>query len=125
MRDEPQVQLLLAEDDEDLRGLVATTLRREGYEVLEAADGAEALELADRHEPALALLDINMPRVDGVEVAERLRANGRRTPVMFLTVNTRRAEIDRALGTGPAAYIVKPFQLDRLRDQVRGILQAA
>jgi CheY-like chemotaxis protein len=122
MRNRPSQVVLIAEDDEDLRLLVATTLRREGYEVVEATDGAEALELTGRHRPALAVLDINMPRVDGVEVAERLRAAGDDTPVIFLTAQTRRADMDRALDTGPVAYIPKPFELDRLRNEVREAL---
>jgi two-component system, OmpR family, response regulator len=116
--------VLIAEDDEDLRLLVSTTLKREGYHVVEAADGAQAIALADRHEPALAVLDINMPHVDGVEVAERLRDSGGETAVIFLTAQTRRAELDRMFGTGPAGYIAKPFPLEKLREQVRAALAA-
>jgi two-component system, OmpR family, response regulator len=116
--------VLIAEDDEDLRLLVSTTLRREGYEVVEAADGAQAIELADQHEPALAVLDINMPHVGGVEVAEHLRAGDGDTTVIFLTAQTRRAELDRMFGTGPAGYIAKPFPLEKLREQVRAALAA-
>jgi two-component system, response regulator PdtaR len=114
----PALTVLVAEDDADLRLLVCTTLRREGYEVVEAADGAQALELGELHRPALAVLDINMPRLDGVEVAERLDA----VPVIFLTAQTRRADLERVLAVGPVAYIPKPFPLDRLREQVRAAL---
>src|SRR4051794_36691939 len=117
--------VLIAEDDEDLRLLVSTALRREGYKVVEAADGVEAIELAGQHEPAVAVLDINMPRVDGVQVAERLRADGSDTAVIFLTAQTRRAELDRMFGTGPAGYIAKPFPLEKLREQVRAALAPA
>ena len=117
--------VLIAEDDEDLRLLVSTTLRREGYEVVEACDGAEALDLAGVHEPALAVLDINMPHVDGVEVAERLRAGSNQTQVIFLTAQTRRAELDRMFATSPVAYIAKPFPLEKLREQVRAAFAPA
>lgn len=72
--------VLVADDDSDLRMLVATTLRRQSYNVIEASDGAEALELIGEHNPGLALLDVNMPRLDGVQVAERLREEGNHTP---------------------------------------------
>jgi CheY-like chemotaxis protein len=111
--------VLIADDDADLRMLVTTTLRRQGYTVIEACDGAEALEMIGEHAPALALLDVNMPELDGVQVAQRLRADGADTPFMFITAQTRRVDLDRALATGPAGYLAKPFPLEKLREQVR------
>lgn len=124
MSDGPNSRILIAEDDADLRTLVATALRRDGYEVIEAFDGAQALELAGSNPVALAVLDINMPRVDGVEVAERLRAGEEGPPVIFITAHTRRASLDRALETGPVGCIAKPFELEQLREQVRRALAA-
>lgn len=117
--------VLIADDDPDVRLLVTTTLGREGYPIIEARDGMEALELIEEHSPALALLDVNMPRLDGVEVAQRLRAEGATIPFMFVTALTKRADLDRALATHPAGYIAKPFPLEKLREQVRAALVAA
>jgi CheY-like chemotaxis protein len=117
--------VLIADDDADLRMLVTTALRRQGYTVIEASDGAEALEMIGEHAPALALLDVNMPQLDGVQVAQKLRAEGCETPFLFITAQTRRVDLDRALATRPVGYIAKPFPLDKLREQVRTALLAA
>jgi len=77
--------VLIADDDPDLRALVSVTLGRAGYNVIEATDGAEALEMIREHSPGVALLDVNMPRLDGVQVAEQLRADESDTPFIFVT----------------------------------------
>jgi chemosensory pili system protein ChpA (sensor histidine kinase/response regulator) len=117
--------VLIADDDPDLRMLVSHTLNRVGYTVIEACDGVEALELIREHSPGVALLDVNMPRLDGVEVAERLRADEAGTPFIFVTALTGRENLDRAVATFPAGYISKPFPLQKLRDQVRAVLTSA
>jgi len=114
--------VLIADDDADVRMLISTALDRDGYNVIEARDGQEAIELIDEREPALALLDVNMPRLDGVQVAERLRAEGSPVPFIFVTAQTRRAELNRILATNPTGYIPKPIPLQKLRDQVRAAL---
>jgi CheY-like chemotaxis protein len=116
--------VLIADDDADLRMLVTTTLRRQGYTVIEARDGAEALEMIGEHAPGLALLDVNMPQLDGVQVAQQLREDGADTPFVFITAQTRRVDLDRALATGPVGYLAKPFPLEKLREQVRNALLA-
>ncbi|HEY2602465.1 MAG TPA: response regulator [Thermoleophilaceae bacterium] len=114
--------VLIADDDPDVRMLVSTALGREGYPLIEACDGVEALELIEQRSPSLALLDINMPRLDGVAVAEKLRKDGVDTPFIFVTALTRRADLDRAISTCPAGYLAKPFRVEKLRDQVRAAL---
>ena len=116
--------VLIADDDPDVRMLISTTLDREGYNVIEACDGEEAITLINERNPALALLDVNMPRLDGVQVAQRLRAEGSPVPFIFVTAQTRRAELDRILATQPTGYMPKPLSLQKLRDQVRAALVA-
>ena len=72
--------VLIADDDPDLRMLITTILERQGYGVIEACDGQEAVEMIRGQSPGLALLDVNMPRLDGVQVAEQLRADDSSTP---------------------------------------------
>lgn len=114
--------VLIADDDPDVRMLVTTTLGRQGYNVIEACDGNEALRMIEEHAPGLVLLDVNMPGLDGVEVAEKLRAGGSGIPFMFVTAQTRRPDLDRAIATGPVGYLAKPFPLEKLREQVRNAL---
>ena len=117
--------VLIADDDPDVRMLVTMTLEREGFNVIEARDGQEAIDMISERSPSLALLDVNMPRLDGVEVAEWLRAEEAATPFIFVTAQTRRAELDRVLATNPTSYIAKPFRLEKLREQVRAALVGA
>jgi CheY-like chemotaxis protein len=117
--------VLIADDDPDVRMLISTTLEREGYNVIEACDGQEAVTMINERTPALALLDVNMPRLDGVQVAERLREEGSEMPFIFVTAQTRRAELDRILATNPNGYMPKPLSLQKLRDQVRAVLVGA
>jgi CheY-like chemotaxis protein len=114
--------VLIADDDPDVRMLVSTGLGRLGYRVIEACDGVEALDRIREQAPSVVLLDINMPRLDGVEVAEQLRADKRPIPFIFITAQTGRANLDRAIGMLPAGYVSKPFQLEKLREQVRAAI---
>jgi CheY-like chemotaxis protein len=114
--------VLIADDDPDVRMLVTTTLGRQGYQLIEATDGAEALKVIREQSPGLALLDIDMPGLDGVQVAEQVKAEGLETPFMFVTAHTKRRDLDRALATGPVGYLAKPFPLEKLREQVRQAL---
>ena len=117
--------VLIADDDPDARELVAATLGRLGYSVVEACDGVEALDLIRERSPGVVLLDVNMPRLDGIQVAEQLRADEADTPFIFVTGQTGRDVLDRSVATFPAGYISKPFPLQKLRDQVRAALAEA
>jgi two-component system, response regulator PdtaR len=104
------LRILVAEDETiirlDLRGL----LERAGYEVVaEARDGEEAVELARRHEPDLALLDVKMPRLDGIEAARRMLEE-RPIPIVILTAFDQRELVERAAEAGVYGYLVKPFR---------------
>jgi AmiR/NasT family two-component response regulator len=104
------MRILVAEDETiirlDLRGL----LERAGYEVVaEARDGEEALELARQHEPDLALMDVKMPRLDGIEAARRMLEE-RPIPIVILTAFDQRELVERAAEAGVYGYLVKPFR---------------
>jgi DNA-binding response OmpR family regulator len=103
--------VLIADDDPDILELVALTLERDGYEVLQARSGEEALRLADEREPHLAVLDLMMPGMDGCEVTRRLRAaeSERRLPILILSAFAEARQAARALDAGADAYMKKPF----------------
>ncbi len=108
----PALTIVVADDDPDIRRLVADILRDEGYRVLTAADGQEALALIRRRAPALVLLDLQMPLLTGWDVLERLRAEGIRAPVVFMTAAHRaRSEAERHAVAG---FLAKPFDVDEL-----------
>ncbi len=118
-------RLLLAEDEADMRELVALHLRDAGHEVAAVADGAEALERALAEPWDLIVLDLALPRLDGVEVCRQLRARqeGGYTPILMLTA--RSSEIDRVLGleTGADDYLTKPFSVRELLARAKAILR--
>jgi DNA-binding response OmpR family regulator len=116
--------VLVADDDEDIRELVAFRLERSGYEVLSACDGEEALELAIRHRPKLAVLDLMMPKLDGYQLTRRLREleETRRIPVILLTARAQDDDVARGFEAGADDYIRKPFSPQELRARVQAIL---
>jgi DNA-binding response OmpR family regulator len=116
--------ILCADDDEDILSLVALRLRRAGYEVVQAHDGDEALELARSRRPALAILDVMMPRRTGPEVLADLRADDelRDLKVVLLSARVQEADIERGMEAGADAYLAKPFRADDLLEQVKALL---
>ena len=121
-REQPLV--LAADDDEDILDLVAFRLERSGYTVIVARDGEEALELAARELPDLAVLDVMMPKVDGFEVTRRLRAEEAtsRMPIILLTARSQDADVQQGFEAGADDYLRKPFSPDELRARVQAIL---
>jgi DNA-binding response OmpR family regulator len=121
-RDQPLV--LAADDDEDILDLVAFRLERSGYTVIVARDGEEALELAAKELPDLAVLDVMMPKLDGFEVTRRLRAEEdmRRMPIILLTARSQDADVQQGFEAGADDYLRKPFSPDELRARVQAIL---
>ena len=117
---DPQAPLIALVDDEaHLRATVAKALRQEGYRVQAFADGAEAWTEFERLLPDLAILDIIMPRMDGLELCRRIRGLSEKVPVMFLT--SRDEEFDKVLGLelGADDYLCKPFSLRELAARVK------
>jgi DNA-binding response OmpR family regulator len=116
--------ILCADDDEDILSLVALRLRRAGYEVVQARDGAQALEVARERKPALAVLDVMMPRRTGYDVLARLRADDalHDVKVILLSARVQESDVARGMDAGADAYLAKPFKADELLDQVRALL---
>lgn len=116
-------KIIVADDEKRIRLLVSDFLRREGYEPIEAEDGAQALELFNRHpDTALLILDIMMPEVDGWEVCRRIREKSS-VPVLMLTA--REQEFDELMGfeAGADDYVVKPFRPTVLMKRVSALLR--
>ena len=105
----PVRRVVIAEDEALIRMDLAEMLSEQGYEVVgQAADGAQAVELAERLRPDLVMLDIRMPVLDGIAAAERI-AGQRIAPVVILTAFSQRELVERARDAGAMAYLVKPF----------------
>ena len=119
--------VLVAEDDEDILALVEYRLQQDGYLVLTARDGEEALRLAVDRRPALALLDVQMPKLNGYELTRRLRSTDatRVMPVIILTASVRDTEIARAFDAGANDFLRKPFSPGELVARVRAALESA
>jgi|SRR6185312_846164 len=117
-------KILVADDKPSNRELIRTVLERCGYEVLEAADGAEAVDVARASEPDLVLLDLSMPVLDGFGAVSQLRAEARfiATPVVALTASAMRGDRERAIAAGFSGYISKPLRLAELRDEVKRLI---
>ncbi|HVS32891.1 MAG TPA: response regulator transcription factor [Thermoanaerobaculia bacterium] len=111
--------IAVVEDEDNIRETVAFALRREGYDVRMFRDGLEAWEAFDGRLPDLAILDITMPRMDGLELCRKLRAKSETLPIIFLT--SRDEELDRILGLelGADDYLCKPFSMRELTARVK------
>ena len=108
--------VLVVDDDEDTRLLFRTMLEIRGYRAVEAADGEEAVGLAESARPDLILMDGSLPRVDGLDATRRIRQSERdgRVPILFVSGHAEAAFIARALEAGCDEYLVKPLDLDQL-----------
>jgi len=107
-----RIRILVAEDEALIRMDLVEMLGEAGYEVVaEAADGAQAIELAQLHKPDLAILDVKMPILDGISAAEKIIAIA---PVLMLTAFSQRELVERARDAGVMAYVVKPFSIGDL-----------
>jgi diguanylate cyclase (GGDEF)-like protein len=119
--------ILVVDDDPDIARFVEVNLRSAGYDVAVAADGEEALEKATELRPDLVLLDVMMPRIDGFEVASRLRKNPQtaNTSIIMLTAKALSADKVTGLQSGADDYIIKPFDPIELLARVKGTLRRA
>ena len=115
-------RILIIEDEESYRDATSFMLRKEGFEVFEAADGAAGLALYDTHGADLVLLDVMMPGIPGTEVCRQLRARG---PVGIVMVTARDSEIDKVVGLelGADDYVTKPFSHRELVARIRAVLR--
>lgn len=118
------MKALIVDDDRVLADVVAFTLRREGYNVILAYDGATALARWKEHNPDLIVLDVNMPKMDGFAVCQKIRENTN-TPIILLTVRGEEDDIVRGLNLGADDYIVKPFSPRQLVARANAVLRRA
>lgn len=115
--------ILLVDDEPNIIELAQLYLEREGFQVISAADGKEALEAIEQHHPALMVLDLMLPEVDGLEVCRTLR--GKNDPVAILMLTARDEDIDKILGLelGADDYLTKPFNPRELVARVKAVLR--
>jgi len=114
------LRALVVDDDEQIRRALRTSLRAQGYEVVEAVDGATALSAALTTDPDLVVLDLGLPDIDGTEVIRRLRARSP-VPVIVLSVRDGQAEKVAAFDLGADDYVTKPFGIDELLARMRAV----
>jgi two-component system KDP operon response regulator KdpE len=117
-------RILVAEDQETLRASISRNLRARGFEVIEAANGMEALSLWDAEQPQLLILDVMMPRMDGLEVCRRVRERST-VPIIVLTAMDAESDKVTAFDLGADDYLCKPFSVEELLARVRAVLRRA
>lgn len=117
-------KVLIADDEPNIVVSLSFMMKREGYDVLVARDGTEALETIRRERPSLVLLDAMMPGMTGFDVCEAVRADSglRDTRILMLTAKGRETDVARGLGAGADAYVTKPFSTRDLVAKVRDML---
>jgi DNA-binding response OmpR family regulator len=116
-------RVLIVEDEEDIRMMLRATLRRCGYELIEAVDGRAGVDTFHREAPDLVLLDIGLPELDGWEVLERIRAIST-TPVMLISAHGSEADQARGLRNGANDYLTKPFGPRDLVARIQRLLES-
>jgi two-component system, OmpR family, response regulator MprA len=115
-------RVLVVEDDADIADVLRRTLRQEGHEVRTAGDGEEALASAAEFMPDVVILDLGLPKLDGVEVLRRLRSNDD-VPVLILTARSDLDDRVEGLDTGADDYLVKPFERQELLARMRALMR--
>ena len=118
------LKAVLAEDDPDIQLVARLSLKRAGFQVVVASDGADALAKIARELPDVALLDWMMPELDGLEVCRRIKADPATAgvPVIFLSARSQEQELKTGLSLGAIGYITKPFDALTLGDRIRELL---
>jgi DNA-binding response OmpR family regulator len=119
-----QPLILIADDDPDILALVSFRLERAGYEVVQARNGEEAVQVALARRPDLAVIDVMMPRIDGYEATRQLRQQEEtsRMPIILLTARVQEEDIARGFDAGADDYVRKPFSPQELRSRVQAAL---
>jgi len=118
-------KILIAEDERDIRDLIAFTLRFAGHEIITAVNGEEACNLTKEVLPDLILMDVRMPKMTGYEACKVIRGDKstENIPVVFLSAKGQEAEVQTGMEAGAVDYILKPFSPDQLASRVQAILK--
>lgn len=118
-------KILIAEDEPDIRDLIAFTLRFAGHEVIAVANGLEAVASTAQEMPDLVLLDVRMPQMTGYEACRKIKTDlaTKDTPVIFLSAKGQESEIREGFDAGAYEYLLKPFGPDELTKRIRELLQ--
>ena len=122
---QPDARLLVVDDEPNIVELLSVSLRYAGFEVATAANGRDAVERARLFRPDLVLLDVMLPDVDGFDVLRRLRGEGTRVPVLFLTARDSTEDKINGLTLGGDDYVTKPFSLEEVIARIRAVLRRA
>ncbi len=117
-------KIVIAEDEPDIRELIAFTLRFAGHEVVAGSNGEEGYELTKKERPDLAMFDVRMPKMTGYDACKKIKADPEiaHTPVIFLSAKGQENEIEQGLAAGAEEYLLKPFAPDQLTEHVRVVL---
>ena len=115
--------VLIADDDRAIRDSLGLALRLDGYSVLLADDGVAALNMLDLHQVDVLIIDLLMPRLDGVSTCRAMRARGDNTPVLVLTARTEPNDRAESFDAGADDFLVKPFDFAELAERLRRLLQ--
>jgi two-component system, cell cycle response regulator DivK len=118
-------KILVVDDNQDNRELVVKVLRNRGYQVIEAVDGEDALQKAESERPALILMDISLPKIDGYEVTKRIKSREelRDIPIIALTAHAMKGDREKALLSGCEGYLSKPINVRELPEQIQHYLK--
>jgi CheY-like chemotaxis protein len=118
-------KIVLVEDNEDNRDMLSRRLTRKGYEVLIAVNGEEAVDLVQKEQPALVLMDISLPVMDGFEATRRLKSLDatKNIPIVALTAHAMSGDREKAIDAGCDDYDVKPVELTRLLSKIENLLK--
>jgi two-component system cell cycle response regulator DivK len=118
------LKILVADDDPAIQGLIIAILAAEGFEVIGASDGAEAVALAESQRPHLIIMDMSMPRMTGYEATKKIRAlpEGEKIIILGLTANDRQGDYDEAYKAGCNGFMSKPFQPQALIERIKEMI---
>jgi len=117
-------KIVIAEDEPDIRELIAFTLRFAGYEVITGSNGQEGYDLTKQHHPDLSMFDVRMPRMTGYDACKKIKADPEisHIPVIFLSAKGQENEIEQGIAAGADDYLLKPFAPDQLTERVKAVL---
>lgn len=118
-------KILIVDDSASMRQLVAFTLKDNGYDVVEASDGADAVTTSEKHKVDMVVTDLNMPNMDGIELIRTLRgrANYKFTPIVMLTTESQESKKSEGKEAGASGWIVKPFTPEQLLGVIRKFIR--